>query len=106
MRRPSPTELSIDVELQRPGVLVVSETAYPGWVATVDGKRQRWFRANYVLRGLELDAGRHQVRFVYRSRALRTGSWLSAAGGVILAGCALAAVPSVRRRFSRSSTSK
>jgi hypothetical protein len=85
VRRISPTVLEVDVELPRPGVLVVSEAAYPGWSATVNGKPTPWFRANFVLRGIELGAGSHRVRFVYTSPALRWGLVLSSVGVVLLA---------------------
>jgi hypothetical protein len=86
VRRLSPTELEIDVDLPRPGVLVISEAAYPGWSATVNGKPTPWIRANFVLRGIELGPGSHRVRFVYRSPALRWGLVLSVIGVVLLAG--------------------
>jgi hypothetical protein len=75
-----------DVELPRPGIFVVSESAYPGWEATVNGRSAPWIRANYVLRGVELDAGRHKVRFEYRPASIRWGVALSAAGLVAIAG--------------------
>ncbi|HMJ16169.1 MAG TPA: YfhO family protein, partial [Polyangiaceae bacterium] len=85
VRRPSPTEMEIDVTLPRPGLLVVSEAAYPGWSASVNGKPATWVQANFVLRGIELPAGDHQVRFVYRSPALRQGLVLSSIGVALLA---------------------
>ncbi len=102
VRRISPTVLEIDVELQRPGVLVVSEAAYPGWSATVNGKPTPWFRANFVLRGLELGAGSHRVRFVYTSPALRWGVLLSSLG-VALLGVAFGLGYAQARRRARPS---
>jgi hypothetical protein len=82
--RASDTDASWDVELARPGVFVVSETAFPGWEATVDGRPEPWLRVDYVLRGVELDAGRHRVRFQYRPWSFRWGSALSIAGLVAI----------------------
>jgi hypothetical protein len=85
VRRPSPTEPEVDVDLPRPGILVVSESAYPGWIAEVDGQPQRWFTVDCVLRGLELGPGSHRVRFEYRPVSIQRGAVLSAVGvGVIL----------------------
>jgi hypothetical protein len=78
--QPSPTELEIDVSLPRPGILVVSESAYPGWQAEVDVQRVDWLRADYILRGIELGPGKHHVRFAYRSFAFFWGLVLSALG--------------------------
>jgi hypothetical protein len=99
-RRPSPTELELEVELPRPGVLVISESAYPGWRAEVDGKPASWVRADYVLRGLELGPGMHRVRFVYRPMAFVWGLSLSAFGIVVV--LALATVAFLQRKRSAS----
>src|SRR6185436_16977795 len=63
--RKSPTDVELTVELSTAGVLVVSESSYPGWVATVDGESAPWFTVDYILRGLELSPGRHVVRYQY-----------------------------------------
>lgn len=68
------------VNLPRPGVLVFSESAYPGRIATVDGQEARILRADYVLCGVELGAGFHKVRFVYDPPSLRWGARLSVLG--------------------------
>ncbi|HEX3595416.1 MAG TPA: YfhO family protein [Polyangiaceae bacterium] len=87
--RESSTRATWDVDLAQPGIFVASESAYPGWEATVDGHRVQWLTADYVLRGVELDAGRHQVSFEYRPGSFRLGATLSALG---LAGIALVAL--------------
>lgn len=86
IRRSSATEVEYDIQLPRPGIFVVSESAYPGWSATVDGQPVEWFRANYVLRAVELDAGSHTVRFEYRPWSIRWGLVLSGLAGVLLIG--------------------
>jgi hypothetical protein len=96
VRRPSPTELEVDVELPRPGVLVVSEAAYPGWTASVNGNPVPWVHANYVLRGVELGPGVHRVRFEYRSPALRWGTLVTCVAVLVVAACGL--IGRTRRR--------
>ena len=86
--RTSSTRATWDVELHEPGIFVASESAYPGWEATVDGHSTPWITADYVLRGVELDAGRHQVTFEYRPGSFRLGVALTFTG---LAGIALLA---------------
>jgi hypothetical protein len=83
--RTSPTEVEFKVTLDRPGVFVVSESAYPGWEATVDGRESRWLQADYVLRAVELDAGSHRVLFEYRPASVRWGLRFSALGLAIIA---------------------
>jgi hypothetical protein len=79
-RRRSDTDVEFDVELPRPGVFVFSESAYPGWRATVDGRPAPILVGNYVMRAVELDAGRHTVRFEYRPRSVTYGLLSSALG--------------------------
>jgi hypothetical protein len=84
--RTSPTEVDFAVALERPGVMVASESAYPGWEATVDGRPTRWLQADYVLRAVELEPGFHHVRFEYRPASVRWGLRFSALGlGIIAA---------------------
>jgi uncharacterized membrane protein YfhO len=56
-----------------PGVLILSDTYYPGWEVTVDGLPSQLLRANYALRGVYLPTGNHQVVFRFAPRFLRLG---------------------------------
>lgn len=78
--RASPTDLEYAVTLPHAGILVVSESAYPGWTATVDGAPAEWFTADYLLRGVELSAGSHVVRYRYQPKSVRLGLLASALG--------------------------
>lgn len=92
----SSTEVELEVDLRRPGVLVVSESAFPGWKALVDGTEHRWLTANYVLRGVELGPGHHRVRFEYRPASVLWGALLSCVG---LAGIAALVATGRRRQY-------
>ena len=61
------------MESDAPGLLVLSEMNYPGWRATVDGKPAEILATNYILHGLSLPAGSHQVEMVYRPRSFYYG---------------------------------
>ncbi len=56
----------ITVQAEGPGLLVLSEVAYPGWQVRVDGLPAPLLTPAGVLRGVLLPAGRHEVVFVYR----------------------------------------
>jgi hypothetical protein len=72
-------------------LLVMSDAHYPGWVASVNGRRRvPIHRANYALRAVPVPAGTHLVRFEYRPLSLRVGATLSA---VTLAGIVILALP-------------
>lgn len=85
-------EIRVEAELERAGVLVLSEIAYPDWRAVVDGEERSLLTADYCLRGLALEAGRHEIRFVYRSRTLGRALALS-----IVFACLGIAVPVASR---------
>jgi hypothetical protein len=63
-----------------PTVVVVAQTWYPGWRATVDGKPVKIWRANYAFQALEVPAGQHHAELVYQDRAFLLGLFLSGAG--------------------------
>jgi membrane protein YfhO len=71
-------EMVMSVELDRPGILVVSEAYYPDWKATVDGAPAPVLRANYAFRAVALAAGRHQIVMRYDDSLLRKGASISA----------------------------
>ncbi len=65
--------LEIEVTCERDGLLVVSDTHYPGWVATVNGRRSPIHEVNYAFRGIRVPAGTSVVRMVYEPVSLRIG---------------------------------
>lgn len=75
--RYSPNHLVIETNADQPTALVVSEINYPGWEATVDGKRSEIYAADYLLRGIILPAGNHRVEMRYTAPAARNGVILS-----------------------------
>lgn len=87
--RYEPSQVEIEAQLHRPGLVVLADQFYPGWrleVSTNGGAPRPWpiLRTNRVMRGAWLPAGRH--RLVYR---YRPSTFL---GGAIVSGVAWAAV--------------
>jgi len=66
--------LSIEADLDAPGMLVVLEAYHPGWRATVDGLVAPVLRTNALFRGVRLAAGRHRVEMVFRPPAALLGA--------------------------------
>jgi len=58
--------MKMQVEIQQPGMLVVSRTWMPGWRAWVDGQSARVHQVDYALQGVFLAPGEHDVQFLYR----------------------------------------
>jgi hypothetical protein len=83
--RRSARELVLAVELDRPGLVVVSEVYYPDWKATADGVPVEVLRANHVLRAVALGAGSHEIVFRYDASLLRKGATVSVAAFALTA---------------------
>lgn len=64
-------------------LLVLSDTYYPGWRATVNGKAKPIVPANSMFRAVPLQAGSHRIQFEYRPYSWRWGIY-GTIGGVFL----------------------
>jgi len=82
--RRSPNRLVLDVTLDCPGFLVLSQVWYPGWRAGVDGQPATVWRADGVLSGVYLEPGGHTVSFAYRPQLACVGGCISGITGVAL----------------------
>ena len=74
----SPKSLDYKVKSSRDGTVVFSEIYYPyGWKATLDGRKADYFRANYVLRAMNVPAGEHTINFTFDPDSVHKGNTLS-----------------------------
>ena len=89
--------VTIHAVARRPGYLVLDDSAYPGWVATLDGRPASWHPANENFRAVAIPAGRHTVVFSYRPASVRDGAIVSALSVLALIGLLLAGVVGARR---------
>jgi len=55
----------IDADMDTNGWMVISEPAWKGWRAYIDGRRMQMFFANEAFLGLHVPAGHHAVRLIY-----------------------------------------
>jgi hypothetical protein len=60
--------VELDVKSNTDGLLVTSETLYPGWVATVNGRETDILPTNVAFRGIPVQAGEQRVVMEYRPR--------------------------------------
>ncbi len=63
----------IDADMQGAGWIVVSETAWKGWRAYIDGKRVETRFANHAFLGVHVPAGHHRLRLVYLPESFTRG---------------------------------
>jgi hypothetical protein len=86
-----PTHVELDAEMTGDGYVVLADTTYPGWQATVDGTATTLYAANGLFRTVFVPNGAHQVRFTYTPRALYRGLAISLI--TLVAALVLLAVP-------------
>ena len=67
------------------GFAVFSEIFYDaGWKAYIDEKETPIIRTNYVLRGLNVPAGNHQIRFEFKPQSYYTGERVAQIAGILI----------------------
>jgi hypothetical protein len=66
--------VTVDVDALEQGILVLTDSDYPGWEARVDGKPEQIFRAYGLVRAVPVFAGRHRVEFNYNPWTFRSGA--------------------------------
>ncbi|MBR2153597.1 MAG: YfhO family protein [Bacteroidaceae bacterium] len=94
-----PVEAKYTVDSQQGGLVIFSEVYYPGWTATIDGQPAEVGRANYVLRALNVPAGKHEVVFTYNPQSIHTTEMIAyIALGVLLLGLLVACFLTFRKR--------
>lgn len=91
---------SVDIEVDSPAptVVVVAQTFYHDWRASVDGQNAPLLRANHAFQAVEVPQGRHEVALRYVDRAFELGAALSV---VSWAACAAATMGWIRKKENR-----
>lgn len=80
-----PPYLKYESESSAAALVVFSEIFYPkGWHAFIDGKEVTILRANYVLRALQVPAGKHTIEFKFEPKPYTVGNNVTMASGWVL----------------------
>ena len=67
------------------GFIVFSEAFYKnGWVAKINGEVTDHHKVNYLLRGLEVEGGEHEIVFTFEPDVIKTGTLLMASSNILL----------------------
>ncbi len=79
-----PNHLEYQSKSSKAQFAVFSEMYYKnGWKATIDGKSTSIYPVDYVLRGLQIPAGEHQITFRFEPEIVKTGSTITLASTVL-----------------------
>ncbi|MEA2162855.1 MAG: hypothetical protein QOK37_982 [Thermoanaerobaculia bacterium] len=93
------SRLMLHASMASSGWIVVSETAWKGWRASVNDQALKVHFADRAFIGLYVPAGEHDIELAYRPRAVTTGAIVSIGTGLLLGVLAVAR----RRKASLSS---
>lgn len=67
------------------GIAVFSEMYYPkGWNVTIDGNKVEMFEVDYVLRALQVPAGKHTIEFKFEPEVVEKGSLIALISSIII----------------------
>jgi uncharacterized membrane protein YfhO len=72
-----PHQVQVQVEAPTDGFVVLADTFYPGWQATVDGQPVSIWPANLAFRAVAVEAGPHELIFRYHPRSFYVGLGVS-----------------------------
>lgn len=96
--------VQINVQLNEPGILVLTDAFHPGWKVFVGGKEKTIRRANYLFRAVELPPGNHRVEFVYDPISFKIGLMISLLTAAFLVAVPLVGLIRRKRRFRQSAS--
>jgi hypothetical protein len=94
----APERVVAELTASFPGVLVLADLDYPGWVAEEGGRRLPILKANGYFRAVALPAGVHRVEFRYRPMSFYAGAGISVIALLVALGLWHAGEPVLTRR--------
>lgn len=85
LKKHEPNYIKYTSNNKNEGLAVFSEVYYAnGWNAYVDGALMPHFRANYVLRAMQLPAGKHTIEFKFEPQVVKTGSTIALISFIVI----------------------
>lgn len=98
-----PDHMVYSYSAPRDVIAVFSEVYYDkGWKMFIDGVEKPYFRADYVLRAAQLEAGNHKLEFIFHPQSYYTGEKIALAGSILLLAVLAFAVYQENRERSKA----
>ena len=79
-------QVTIDAHASRSSELVLSDTYYPGWTVTVNGRPAAIDEVDYLLRGVHVPAGNDRIVFTYDPSSFPRAGCVSLVASVLVVG--------------------
>jgi hypothetical protein len=83
-REVTPEDVRVTVDTTAPALVVVRNSYDPGWSATVDGRPAPVLATDYLVQGVAVPAGAHEIRLVYRDDDIARGAIAGLVAWVVL----------------------
>ncbi|MET4082306.1 hypothetical protein ABIB40_002264 [Pedobacter sp. UYP30] len=81
----NPDHMTYEYSTAKDAIAVFSEIYYnKGWRMYIDGVEKPYFRADYLLRAAQVEAGNHKLEFIFHPTSYYTGEKISLAGSILL----------------------
>jgi hypothetical protein len=86
-REAQPEDVTVDVSTATPAIVTIRNAWDRGWSATLDGRPVTVYRTDYLLQGIAVPPGDHEIRLTYRESTIGVGllasavAWAGAAAG-------------------------
>ncbi|MBA3665662.1 MAG: YfhO family protein [Bacteroidetes bacterium] len=78
-------DITYESDIKEEQFAVFSEIYYPkGWNAYVDGQLKPYANVDYVLRGMNIPAGKHKIEFKFEPSTYKTGNTLAMVGSILV----------------------
>jgi hypothetical protein len=78
-----------------PQVAIFSEVYYPrGWDAFIDGQKSDYFKTDYLLRGMFVPAGKHEIEFRFEPKSYTDGRMITIVATILVFLLIIAAIVS------------
>lgn len=98
-----PNQLVYETSSPQDGIVVFSEIYYPGWTATIDGKPADIARADYILRAMNVPAGKHTIEMRFNPQSLHITEGIAYGAMALLLVGVIILIWIYRKKYSENS---
>lgn len=96
----SNSEVAIEASTSNNGLLVLTDSYYPGWKAYIDDTQTSIYQVNLSQRAVILPAGTHTIRFSYQPQSFFIGKIITVSSMIIVSLASFLATVSSPRKVS------
>ncbi len=98
-----PNQLVYETSSPQDGIVVFSEIYYPGWTATIDGKPADIARTDYILRAMNVPAGKHTIEMRFDPQSLHITEGIAYGAMALLLVGVIILIWIYRKKYSENS---